>query len=87
MGMITLSYEKHDHPTSEPPLPDERSIEYLWSNNDHFKVKEHGEMPKEVPHDQSGPKMLGFDGHSYPMPNMSCDFCRQSVVTKNILTV
>jgi hypothetical protein len=85
MGMITLSYEeKHNDPISKPPLPDPdkdkqsiESIEYLWSNNDYFKVKEGGKTPKEVPHDQSGPKMLGFDGDSYPMPNMPCDFCRQ----------
>jgi hypothetical protein len=72
MGMITLSYEKRDPPLSEPLLPDEQSIDYLWSNNERLKIREHGKMPenKKIPHDQSGPQMLGFDGNSYPMPNM-----------------
>jgi hypothetical protein len=77
MGMITLSYEKKGA-TNKPPLPEEESIKYLWSNYDHTKVEKG--TPWEIPHNTSGPKQLGFDGGSYPMPNMPCDFCRQFAV-------
>ena len=81
MGMITLSYEKRNHRIGQappPPMPSRSTIEYLWSNNEYFKMKnEAGNLPDMVPHDQSSVKMLGFDGKHYPMPNMSCDFCRK----------
>jgi hypothetical protein len=81
MGMITLSYEKRNHLIGEappPPMPMRSTIEYLWSNNAYFKVKDSaGNLPEMVPYDQSSVKMLGFDGTHYPMPNMSCDFCRR----------
>jgi len=81
MGMITLSYEKRNHLIGEappPPMPMRSTIEYLWSNNAYFKVKDSaGNLPEMVPYDQSSVKMLGFDGTHYPMPNMSCDFCRK----------
>lgn len=81
MGMITLSYEKRNHLIGEappPPMPMRSTIEYLWSNNAYFKVKDSaGNLPEMVPYDQSSVKMLGFDGIHYPMPNMLCDFCRR----------
>jgi hypothetical protein len=81
MGMITLSYEKRDHPIGEPPplpVPMGSTIEYLWSNNEYFQTKDStGSLPEMVPHDQSSVRMLGFDGTHYPMPNMPCDFCRK----------
>lgn len=81
MGMITLSYEKRNHLKDEAPplpMPTRSTIEYLWSNNEYFKIKDRaGNMPDMVPHDQSSVKMLGFDGENYPMPNMACDFCRK----------
>ncbi len=81
MGMITLSYEKRHHLMGEapaPPMPSRSTIEYLWSNNEYFKIKDSaGNLPDMVPHDQSSVTMLGFDGKPYPMPNMSCDSCRK----------
>jgi hypothetical protein len=81
MGMIALSYEKRNHPAGEappPPMPMRSTIEYLWSNNAYFKIKDGaGNLPEMVPHDQSSVKMLGFDGTHYPMPNMSCELCRR----------
>lgn len=75
MGMITLSYEKRTHPIGEAPprpMPMRSTIEYLWSNNEYFKIRDRaGNLPEMVPHDQSSVTMLGFDGTHYPMPNMS----------------
>jgi hypothetical protein len=81
MGMITLSYEKRNRPADAvpaPPMPTRSTVEYLWSNNDYFKIKDNaGNLSEMIPHDQSSVKMLGFDGAHYPMPNMSCDVCRK----------
>lgn len=81
MGMITLSYEKRNHLIGKappPPMPMRSTIEYMWSNNAYFKIKDPaGNLPEMVSHDQSSVKMLGFDGTHYPMPNMPCDFCRK----------
>ena len=91
MGMISLSYEKRNHPKGEAPplpMPTRSTIEYLWSNNEYFKIKDRaGILPVMVPHDQSSAQMLGFDGEHYPMPNMSCDFCRKHAKEPQGLTL
>jgi len=70
MGFVALSYEERNANSISSPVPDQESLEYLFADNSHFKMRDvgTGQIPSTIPSDSSSFNAMGFDGTPYPAP-------------------